>query len=270
MEFDPAFSSPKGAKRVDNLPAEFVEVSTICKATEVVIGGRTVIGIADARDLHEGLKVGKDYTTWIKSRIAKYGFDEGTDYQILLPKTGEQTGSGGHNAQTYRLTLDMAKELAMVENNERGRRMRRYFIWAEDVARRLVTGELSQETQAIIGGIVAKAIGDLRTEMRAALMRVDPARVLVTDHFTMLDVLVKEGAVARGRRGLSIRCSHAIRRWCIVNRQEGAIRVADNPVRYMFHREVIGQWLDREGRQIIKAHNDKITGQGRLKVVVAR
>jgi len=57
---------------VSNLPAEFVKISTICKATEVVIGGRTVMGIADARYLHEGLGVGRDCSTWINDRIAKY------------------------------------------------------------------------------------------------------------------------------------------------------------------------------------------------------
>ena len=51
----------------------------------------------------------------------------------LVSKEGQ--GRGGHNATEYRLTLDMAKELAMVENNERGRQARRYFIECERAAR---------------------------------------------------------------------------------------------------------------------------------------
>ena len=109
-------------KNDSTLPTEFHEVAAICAATDVVIGGRTVVGIADARDLHAGLQVGRDYVTWIKGRIEKYGFREGVDFEAVIAKEScsPDLGSkhGGHNAIVYRLALDMAKELAMVENNE--------------------------------------------------------------------------------------------------------------------------------------------------------
>lgn len=153
------------------IPEEFAEVAAICTATEIEIGGRTVFGIADASDLHEGLKVGRDYSTWIKARITKYGFREGVDYEILLPRSGEQTGSGGHNALTYRLSLDMAKELAMVENNGQGRIVRRYFIWADDHRRSLMASAaplvLDEPTKTVLGGIVKKVVhGQLATNSK--------------------------------------------------------------------------------------------------------
>ncbi|MGT3194556.1 antA/AntB antirepressor family protein, partial [Yersinia enterocolitica] len=87
--------------------------------------------ICDARHLHTFLEVGKDFSTWIRIRITEYGFIENQDF-ILLPKTGEQRkGRGGHNRKDYHLTLDTAKELAMVERNEKGRQIRRYFIECE-------------------------------------------------------------------------------------------------------------------------------------------
>lgn len=117
------------------IPEEFVEIATVCTATNVVIGGLDVIGIADARALHAGLGVGRDYTNWIKGRIAKFGFQTGQDYEaIRSPELASTPRSGGQNAITYRVTLDMAKELAMVENNEIGRLVRRYFIWLEKSA----------------------------------------------------------------------------------------------------------------------------------------
>lgn len=60
----------------------------------VLIGGHTVLGIEDARDLHAGLKVGRDYTTWIKARIQKYGFREGVDFDVLqdIDSVGPQNG----------------------------------------------------------------------------------------------------------------------------------------------------------------------------------
>ncbi|HBH5166002.1 TPA: antA/AntB antirepressor family protein, partial [Escherichia coli] len=88
--------------------------------------------LCNARDLHAFLGVGKVFAAWITSRIAEYGFTENQDY-ILLSKTGKQSlgGRGGHNRKDYHLTLDTAKELAMVERNEKGRQIRRYFIECE-------------------------------------------------------------------------------------------------------------------------------------------
>jgi anti-repressor protein len=81
----------------------------------------------NARDLHEFLEVGKDFTTWIKDRIEKYGFTENDDY-IIFTENGENPG---RPKMEYIFTLDIAKEIAMVQNNEKGSQARRYFIEIE-------------------------------------------------------------------------------------------------------------------------------------------
>jgi phage anti-repressor protein len=91
----------------------------------------------DGRGLHGALEVGRDFTNWIKGRIDQYEFTEGEDYEVFA-KSGENP-SGGRPATEYSLSLDMAKELAMLENNEAGRRIRRYFIGVEKKARQLYT-----------------------------------------------------------------------------------------------------------------------------------
>lgn len=86
----------------------------------------------NARDLHEFLEVGKDFSTWLKDRIDKYDFLENQDYvcsPVLVSK-----GRGGHNAIDYHLSLDMAKELSMVERNAKGKEARQYFIECEKIA----------------------------------------------------------------------------------------------------------------------------------------
>ena len=85
------------------------------------IGGGTVQTI-NARELHAFLEVGKDFSTWIKDRIEQYGFLENQDF-ICSPILGSN-GRGGHNRKDYHLTLDMAKELAMVERNDKGKQAR--------------------------------------------------------------------------------------------------------------------------------------------------
>lgn len=98
------------------------------------IGGEDVNAIL-ARDLHEFLAVGKDYSTWFKDRIVQYEFTLGVDFEVtvaadLLPEIGEQT-RGGHNRVEHLVTLSMAKELAMVERTPKGKEARQYFIECE-------------------------------------------------------------------------------------------------------------------------------------------
>ncbi|HHX9833116.1 TPA: antA/AntB antirepressor family protein [Salmonella enterica subsp. enterica] len=84
--------------------------------------------LCNARDLHTFLDVGKDFSTWIKGRVTEYGFVENQDYIAIPQKRGIGHGRG---RKDYHLTLDTAKELAMVERNEKGRQIRRYFIECE-------------------------------------------------------------------------------------------------------------------------------------------
>ncbi|EKT3678412.1 antA/AntB antirepressor family protein [Escherichia coli] len=85
--------------------------------------------LVNARDLHTFLDVGKRFASWIVERIAEYGFVENQDFMIIS-QVREKIGRG-RPAKDYHLTLDTAKELAMVERNEKGRQIRRYFIECE-------------------------------------------------------------------------------------------------------------------------------------------
>ena len=75
--------------------------------------------IVSARDLHEFLEIGKDFSTWFKDRVEKYGFEEGEDFSTIL---GNITESTGRPKKEYIIKMDMAKELAMIENNEKRRK----------------------------------------------------------------------------------------------------------------------------------------------------
>ncbi|EFR5459346.1 phage antirepressor Ant [Escherichia coli] len=94
------------------------------------IDNETIL-LVNARDLHSFLGVGRMFAHWVKERIAEYGFVESQDY-ILICQNGQTKGRGGdRRSKDYHLTLDTAKELAMVERNEKGRQIRRYFIECE-------------------------------------------------------------------------------------------------------------------------------------------
>lgn len=95
--------------------------------------------LCDARELHSRLQVGRDFSNWIKDRIEQYGFSEGEDYS---PNLANNPGKRGKPRTDYHLSLDMAKELAMIENNDIGRQVRRYFIQAEKELREREMAEL--------------------------------------------------------------------------------------------------------------------------------
>jgi len=96
-----------------------------------------------ARHLHSFLEIGKVFRAWIQDRIAAFGFVEGQDYVIIEGLSRPDLDASKSRAQTtreYFLIIDMAKELSMVERNDKGKQARRYFI---DCERRMVKATLS-------------------------------------------------------------------------------------------------------------------------------
>lgn len=142
-------------------------------------GGRTSRAI-NGRCLHVALKVGRDYSNWMRGRITKYGFEAGRDF---VKETIENTSSsqspdlaightGGRPTVEYHLTLDMAKEVAMVENNDRGRAVRRYFIACEAMLRQscVPVGRLLD----MIGNLYGRTAASRATVSGAAARRPRP------------------------------------------------------------------------------------------------
>lgn len=103
--------------------------------------------VVNARELHEFLEVGDRFDQWIQRRIEKYGFTEGRDFCTILCEN-----QIGRPRTEYLLKMDVAKEIAMVENNEKGRDIRKYFIEVEDryKASSLDVSALSPQVQALI------------------------------------------------------------------------------------------------------------------------
>lgn len=83
----------------------------------------------DCRSLHEQLDIKTKFSDWIKGRIKKYGFTENVDFSISEKK--ETLSRGSTTSIEYSVTVSMAKELSMIENNEMGMIARKYFIAIE-------------------------------------------------------------------------------------------------------------------------------------------
>lgn len=127
-------------------------------------------GRVSARDLHEELKVDTRFNDWIARRIEEYGFEEDIDFYSELSKTYKQSG---RPAVEYKITLGMAKELAMLEKNDIGRKVRKYFIKCEEnlieaVKQNMVPKEMYLEAAAELreletsNELLTKSYNDIR------------------------------------------------------------------------------------------------------------
>lgn len=79
-----------------------------------------------ARDLYEGLKIGSQYTKWFE-RMSEYGFVENIDYKAVSQK--KLTAQGNESEYIdHEITVDMAKEICMIQRTEKGKQYRQYFL----------------------------------------------------------------------------------------------------------------------------------------------
>lgn len=77
-----------------------------------------------ARDLHELLNIGTKFTTWFE-RMKDYGFSEGEEF---FPKLGKTSELGGRPQMDYEITVDMAKQICMIQRTPEGKACRQYLI----------------------------------------------------------------------------------------------------------------------------------------------
>jgi phage anti-repressor protein len=82
------------------------------------------------RDLYNSLQINTNYTTWF-NRMKEYGFVEKEDYASCFPNS-ESENHGGQNKMDHRLSINMAKQLCMIQRTGIGRQFRQYFIGVEN------------------------------------------------------------------------------------------------------------------------------------------
>lgn len=98
--------------------------------------------LVSARELHKGLEIKPPFHKWIP-RMIEYGFEENKDFiveDIFVPNS-----NGGKQTQKdYAMTLDMAKEISIIQRSELGKQFRQYFIECEKKLKEVITPKLPQ------------------------------------------------------------------------------------------------------------------------------
>ena len=167
----------------------------LIKITTNEIGEQLVSG----RELHEFLEVGTEYKKWF-SRMAEYGFVENVDFTRVTQKC--HTPGGVQNITDHAMTLDMAKEVSMIQRTEKGKQARQYFIEVEKQYK-LDTSSLSPELQFMNSVVQSLAKQEMATKQLSN--KLDNITEIValntTDWWKDCRALINKMAKTQGRFG---------------------------------------------------------------------
>lgn len=156
------------------------------------------VNTVNAKDLHLFLEVGRDFSTWIKARIKKYSFVSGKDFLV-----GISIPPNGGTVTEYFLTIDMAKELSMVERNEKGKQARQYFIECEKRALSPVNqlSSMPKSEALLLAAELAKKVEDQEQQLQ-----IQAPKVLFADTVASSETSILVGQLAKiiSQKGVKI------------------------------------------------------------------
>ena len=176
--------------------------------------------IVSGRELHKELEVKTPYTQWF-DRMKEYGFTEKSDYVAVSQKC--EIANGGYQEKIdHAIKLDMAKEIAMIQRNEKGKEVRQYFIQVEKdfnspekvMARALMLADKQIKTLQI------------QNEQQNQLIEEQKPKVLFANSVETAknSVLLKELAIMLKQNGVDIgqnRLFEILREKGYLNKQKG-------------------------------------------------
>ena len=133
-----------------------------------IIGGESIQTV-NARELHVSLEIGKDFSNWVKAQIKRADLSENTDFVTVAQK-----GVGGKfDSVDYHLTIEAAKNIAMLSGTAKGKEVRAYFIECERKAK----APVMQIKSPVMQMIVAQAMAFDRMEQEQQRQSNEIARI---------------------------------------------------------------------------------------------
>lgn len=121
------FVTPFAEEKARNMGEYTKDLKIIEKELVPVYETDKGIKVVNGRELHQVLQSGQDFSTWVKKRLAECDAVENEDYDRFHKKMEANNAT----MIDYFIKLDIAKEMAMLERNDKGKQVRRYFIQIE-------------------------------------------------------------------------------------------------------------------------------------------
>ena len=191
----------------------------------------TPINAVNARDLHRFLENKDAFAHWMKDRIEQFGFVENQDFSTFW-----ENSQKGRPRKEYLVSIDMAKELAMVERNAKGKEARLYFIECERIAKQKLQAPALPDFTDPAAAAIAWAEQYRQREVLEAQIEADKPKVAFSDQVLASNVTLTRTETAKligyppNKFGDYLRQIHAIYAIKIMARQWMLDR------KYMVHR----------------------------------
>lgn len=163
--------------------------------------------LVSGRELHKFLEVGTRYDTWINRIIEKYNFIENKNFIVVAQKRASNEIKGYTEFDDHLMTLNMAKEISMVANTEKGKLARQYFIRCEEAwnSPEMILARANQIQSHMIDGYTKK-IELLENKVKEDKPKVIFADAVATSQSSILigDLakLIKQNGIDIGQKRL--------------------------------------------------------------------
>jgi anti-repressor protein len=214
------------------------------------------VNSVNSREVYEYLNINTPYSMWIQRAIEKYEFAENEDFTInkIVIRNNFQFD--------YIVTMDMAKELCMVSNSDKGKETRKYFIEVEKIANKPMTIEqLLQENVKVIGQLQTKVI-TLQNKVEEDKPKVRFAEAISgtvsnIDFETFAKALYASEGIKMGRNNLM--------KWF---RDNGYLMKNNKPYQTMLDRGLMtlkeGSYINQSTQEMVTYTQPRITGKGQM------
>ena len=143
--------------------------------------------------MHDKLGIKVHLSTWFK-RMCEYGFEENIDFSIL--KSGNPN-RGIAKIDDYIITIDMAKELCMIQRSDIGREFRKYFIECEKQLKEVVQKPQTQLPTDYLSALKALVASEEEKQRLTKKIEEDKPKVEYTDNVLQAEGLITTTAIAK-------------------------------------------------------------------------
>ncbi len=228
-------------------------MTDLIQITKTKINGAEVNSV-NSREIYEYLEINSQYANWIQRAIEKYDFEENIDFNIFVKPT--------NNQKDYIVTIDMAKELCMVSNTEKGKETRKYFIQVEKQQNKPMTIEqLLQENVKVIGQLQTKVI-TLQNKVEEDKPKVAFANAITgtssnIDFETFAKALYDTEGIKMGRNTLM--------KWF---RDNNYLTSKNKPYQVMLDRGLMtlkeGSYVNQSTQELVTYTQPRISGKGQM------
>lgn len=142
------------------------------------------IKVVNGRELHQVLQSGQDFSTWVKKRLTECDAEENKDYDRLHKKMEANNAT----MIEYIIKLDTAKEMAMLERNDKGKQVRKYFISVEEKYKQGVVDLEQLDPQTKLMNLLVQSISRNEIEQKRQAKEITEVKQTVE---TMKEILTE-------------------------------------------------------------------------------